>query len=323
MKPVLSRLGPCLLALAFLTFGLAAEAATDGKPPRGKTLSRNIIFEGIYRHYRVYVPALAKKSARPAPVVVVLHGGRGRALGVERYTAFDRIADREGFVVIYPQGYRNHWNDGRATTRHETHVKNLNDVAFIIHLVDRVGRSVVRLDRKRTYVAGTSSGGMMAFRAACDAAERFAAVAAVAANMPVSLWARCSPDAKISILVMNGTDDPLVPWKGGSMILGRRYLGSVVSTQQTMRFWAHRNGCAASPTVTDLPDEDPDDGTRVRLSVFSDCRHSAVVLYGVESGGHTWPGRVQYRPIWVAGKTSKDIDGSEVIWEFFKRHKRR
>ncbi len=107
------------------------------------------------------------------------------------------------------------------------------------------------------------------------------------------------------------------------MILGRRYLGSVVSTQRTMRFWAHRNGCAPTPTVTDLPDEDPDDGTRVGLSIFSGCRDSAVVLYGVESGGHTWPGRFQNRPIWVVGRTSKDIDGSAVIWEFFKRQKRR
>lgn len=69
------------------------------------------------------------------------------------------------------------------------------------------------------------------------------------------------------------------------------------------------------------PDRDPKDGTRVRKELYNQCReNSEVVLYAIEGGGHTWPGGDQYLPQWIIGKTDRDIDANEVIWDFFKRH---
>ena len=73
--------------------------------------------------------------------------------------------------------------------------------------------------------------------------------------------------------------------------------------------------------VTEEPDRDPHDGTRVKCTRYvNESDGTEVILYAVEGGGHTWPGGFQYLPAWIIGKTSRDIDANEVIWAFFKRH---
>jgi polyhydroxybutyrate depolymerase len=81
------------------------------------------------------------------------------------------------------------------------------------------------------------------------------------------------------------------------------------------------NKCTASPQVTQLPDKDPSDGTTVRVETYGGCQDNVeVVLYAVEGGGHTWPGGLQYASESRIGKTSRDFDASELIWQFFKEH---
>ena len=98
-------------------------------------------------------------------------------------------------------------------------------------------------------------------------------------------------------------------------------LGKVLSVRQTIEYWVKHNGCAPSPTITEEPDRDPDDGTRVHREEYSGGREGTeVIFYAIEGGGHTWPGGYQYLPASIIGKTSKDIDANEVIWSFFKKH---
>jgi polyhydroxybutyrate depolymerase len=133
-----------------------------------------------------------------------------------------------------------------------------------------------------------------------------------------SIWA---PLRAVSVLIINGTDDPLVPWAGGDVHLGPLELGQVLSVADTVKFWVSNNKCASLPLVTQLPDKDPSDGTTVRKETYGGCEDGAeVVLYAVEGGGHTWPGGLQYSPESIIGRTSRDFDASEVIWQFFKEH---
>jgi polyhydroxybutyrate depolymerase len=130
-----------------------------------------------------------------------------------------------------------------------------------------------------------------------------------------------TPARPISLLVIAGTHDPLVPYQGGEIGFERgRKVGRVISAAETIRSWAAFNQCPAGVTVTE-PDTDPHDGTRVRRETRGPCQDgSEVILYTVEGGGHTWPGGQQYLPERFVGRTSKDIDASDVIWAFFKRH---
>ncbi len=129
----------------------------------------------------------------------------------------------------------------------------------------------------------------------------------------------------ISIIAFHGTDDPLVPFNGGTVRGGSAggVGGEVLSATDTAARWARFDGCADRPEVIDLPDVDPGDGTRVQRETYGTCQGgSAVVLYTIAGGGHTWPGGLQYLPAALIGKTSRDIDATQLIWEFFTQHPR-
>ena len=144
------------------------------------------------RTTRIY-PAYRRTVA--APLIFVLHGGGGSASSMELLTrgAFNRIADREGAIVVYPEGVDRHWNDGRDLP--ETAAReNIDDVGFILALIEEVARQY-SLDRGRIFSTGISNGGFMSMRLACDAAETFAAVAPVTAVLSEKLGAAVRPHA--------------------------------------------------------------------------------------------------------------------------------
>ncbi len=255
------------------------------------------------------------------PLVVVLHGGG--VLGdpvpvIRRATRFDAKADREGAIVLYPEAVEQHWNDGRGLSRYRSQRDNIDDVGFISALIDRVA-AALPVDRRRVYLTGASNGAMMAYRLACERPSRFAAVAAVIGNLPASL--SCAPDTPVPMLIMNGTADPLMPWAGGDVHFGRQRLGRVRSAEETVARWVAIDGCRGVPSVEPLPDRAPRDGTRVVRTDYGRCAHgSEVVFYRVEGGGHTWPGGPQETGRLIVGRTSRDIDATDAIWNFFVAH---
>lgn len=176
------------------------------------------------------------------------------------------------------------------------------------------------VDPERIYVTGASNGGMMTQRLACEATGAFAAAAAVISSMPAAL--DCRPSRPFPMLFINGTDDPLMPYQGGQVHFYRRQLGEVLSTPETVAFWAANNGCNPTPESV-LLDLDPDDGTWIALDSYSGCQAGAqVLLYTVNGGGHTWPGGSQYLPEFVVGKVSNDMESNQAIWGFFAAHRR-
>ena len=95
----------------------------------------------------------------------------------------------------------------------------------------------------------------------------------------------------------------------------------MLSVRQTVDIWVKHNECSTTPVTTQLPDADPGDGVQVRSEVCPDgTEDTEVIFYGLEGGGHTWPGGYQYLPVWVMGKTAGNVDATRIIWDFFKRH---
>jgi polyhydroxybutyrate depolymerase len=264
---------------------------------------------GVQRTYLVGAPA--KKS--PMPLLLVFHGGGGRGSGMVRLTGFNDLADRYGFVVVYPDGLRRQWNDGRLPFNNHA-----EDVAFVSALIDAVAKEYP-IDRKRIYAAGMSNGAMFSQRLGCELASRIAAIAPVSGNMPAAIAPDCRPARPISVIQINGTADPLVPFNGGDVISPR--LGKVLSSSDTVAFWAKVDGCASKPVSTPLPPLAPADGTSIVRTVYSGCRAgTAVTFYRVEGGGHTWPGGFQYLPRSIIGPASQQLDASDTIVQFLLDH---
>jgi polyhydroxybutyrate depolymerase len=306
MPSLVRALGAVALALGAHVIDLPAQSspapATDlaGEP---RTLQVN----GESRRYFLYMPELAR-ARRPAPLVLVFHGGSGQASGIAPHTGFSRLADREGFVVAYPQGINGRWNDGRGLAA-ATH----DDVGFVRALLDTLGREL-GTDPRRVYATGISNGAMFAYRLACDLPGAFAAIAPVAGAMPADLTHACGRGAAPSVIAFQGTADPLMPYGGGGVARRR---GQVLSAQQSIAFWGTMAGCDGEVTVMD-PEDRVVDGTRVQRTMFGECLQGRdVELYTIEGGGHTWPGGPPTRHV---GRVSRELDGTRVIWEFFARH---
>ena len=302
-----------------LSHSVSCKSTSSSK---NNNYSNSLTWGGLKRTYLIHLPQHYNKNSQKS-LVIVLHGGGGNGRGMIRLTNFNNVADKEGFIVVYPDGIDKHWNDGRegSETSHKAHIDQIDDVGFISVLIDKLTVEL-NIDKRRVYVCGISNGAMMTYRLGCELTQKIAAIAAIAGNMPKSLV--CSKNLQqIPVLIISGTDDPLMPFNGGNITgpFGNKKLGQVLSLKETVVFWTKFNNCSLSPMFSYEPDKDPDDGTRVRKEIYrGDTNSSEVVVYIIEKGGHTWPGGYQYLPEKLIGKTSKDINATELIWDFFKTH---
>lgn len=282
-------------------------AAASGCPARRTGMIRSeSIHDGLTRVYHLHVPE-GIDTTGPRPLVVALHRFTETGPAMARMTGFNAIADREGFYVVYPDGYRRSFNfvgDERA-----------DDVGFLAALIEELAGAFA-IDRERVYLTGASNGGFLAYRVACERPELFAAMAPVMSIMARAVAEGCAPARPTPLLIIHGDGDPIVPIDSTRITAGPGRSIDVLSTVETVRFWASANGCRPEPDVETLP------GPVVR-EIYPDGREgSEVIYYRVGGGGHTWPGGVERFPGFIVGERSDALDASEAIWEFFKRHRR-
>ena len=305
------------LSILFALF-LLLVSFSDGNAS-GINYADSIIVGGLKRTYLIHIPPSYDKN-KSMPLVIALHGGGGSAKDMVKLTkgGFNRLADKEGFIVVYPEGAEHKWNDGR-----DERFSQADDVGFISALIEHLARSI-NIDRTRIYATGVSNGAHMSMRLARELSNKIAAVAPVAYSMQKK-YEQVPVSAKpVSFLIITGTNDPLIPWRGGNTPwpTERRMLGEILSVPQTVGVLVSHNQCSTTPAITYEPDKDPQDGTRVRKEVYENGKDGTeVILYAIEGGGHTWPGGFSFSR-GALGKISRDIDANEVIWDFFKKHAR-
>jgi len=325
----------CLLFGATAGWSQTSDTKTKKKLPKyritlaGALIPGSVKVKGMVRHFYLHVPkGLRKKKPIMAPAVFVLHGGGPStdAIGLRGSFKMDKVADREGFITVYPNGLGNQWNDARiADFEKNNPAQFADDVAFLSAVIGGLGKSKI-IDSRRVYMTGTSNGGMMTYTMACALADKLAAVAPAIASMPVELRDSCKPARPLPILIMNGTKDQIIPWQGGRVSPMRKHdLGYVLSVDHTVRLWHGYNGCPEKGTKKKLADKDPQDETSVEVLAWRDCKaNSEVVVYKIVGGGHNWPGtNISRKPKALQpylGVSNQDIDPREELWKFFKRH---
>jgi polyhydroxybutyrate depolymerase len=275
----------------------------------GQTTEHFITIDGVQRRYLLHLPPQYGK-AKPAPLIFMLHGGGGspERTGTRDLSDF---ADPKGFIVVYPEGLTKGWNDGRIIRGRA----QPDDVAFFSAMIDELVRAQ-NADPKRIYATGMSNGGFMSFRLACDLSDKIAAIAPVAGSVGVGLLPNCKPKRPVPVLMINGTDDPIVPFAGGAVA---RTHGRSYPVSQVVQFWRDFDGCGPVQKA-DVPDHDRGDRSTASYESCVGKDGSEVVNYTVDGGGHTWPGGPQYLPKFLVGRVNRDFNASEVIVEFFSRH---
>ncbi len=293
-------------------------------PPFGLLKDNKIIIGNEERNFLLYVPENQENS----PLVFLLHGKSDNGVDLigagdpERITPYKRwiaLADENNLILVAPDGGTDAadvrgWNDCRGDG---TGNPEFDDVAFIVGIKEKLA-TTYSIDNNRIYANGTSNGGHLAIRLTQEASEEFTAVAAVIAAMPAA--SECGTSSKpISVLFMNGTEDPILPYSGGDMAFDR---GSVASTEGSVAYWIDRNQTDTDATYTAFEDLDPNDGSTAEKFLYKNgLNNTEVVLYRINNGGHTEPSiSERYRNIFtlVVGSQNGDIEMADEIWFFFK-----
>ncbi len=291
------------------------QIVTVAQGLKNEAIEHTVTVDGISRNYLVFAP---KRFDKPLPMVLALHGSGSNARQMERYTRFSDLAAKEGFLVVYPEAVDGNWNDGRGIEGVRAQQENIDDVKFVRLIVDRISKDLT-IDRSRIHSTGISNGAFMSHRLATEASDLITAIAPVVGGMAPSMAKQFHPTYPVSILIIQGDADPLVPVRGGMVGFPRgRKRGQVVSTEETISLYLRRNGNQGDPTVTTL-DRDEKDGTSVEIRRYPDGPGGVrTQVYIVRNGGHTWAGRPLYLPEMLIGKASQEFSATEVIWEFFK-----
>lgn len=305
-----------LSAIAILSLLFSCQSTVPSRA-KGQLIEKKLTWQGMERNYLVYLPpGFQDKGAMP--VLFNIHGGGGTARGCIGLTfgRFNELADEHGFMVVYPNAIQKNWADGRKEHLKPIH-KDVDDVGFISEIVSEL-KANYSIDNNRIYTSGMSNGGFMSSRLLCDRADIFRGGAVLTATISSDYIKSCNPSRPVAVIVMNGTDDKLIPYDGGQVRVLGQNRGSVVSTDAYIEFWQKKNGCTSQNPVKHFPNTNKEDGTTVSLFSYGNCSPGgALALYRIEGGGHTWPGGKQYLGEKLIGKTSRELNACEVIWDFF------
>lgn len=263
--------------------------------------------DGRVRNFLVHTPPGFYRSKNNT-AVLTFHGGGGDGAKIADMSRMSQYADRDNFLAVYPNAGERQWNDGRLTTR-----DGIDDVGFVRAIVDYLQQNY---GVNRVFAAGASNGGMIVQRLACEAPNEFAAYAVLIANMPTALRSTCNPSSPLSMIFFHGTEDPLMPFYGGTVRSGpgAGAGGQVMSVEGSLAFWSAQAKCSGA-SEDGMPDQ-YSDGTSVTRIAFIGCVRD-LMAYQVEGGGHTWPGSgIENR---IVGQVTSEIDASALLVDFFGR----
>ncbi len=273
--------------------------------------TRSIIHGHRERSFILHLPP-SFDGKKKMPAVIMYHGGGGNADHALATTGWNEKADAEGFIVAYPNGsgWSGNslltWNAGRCCSYAMNN--KIDDKGFNESLIDFL-IAELNADPEMIYAAGFSNGGMMTHALGCALSNRLAAIAPVGGSLETP---DCEPSEPIGIILVHGTDDNNVPFEGGR---GKKALVKLEKTpvMEGFKFWSEKNGCSEQLT-------EETDGNVVRME-YKECSGGVeTVLYKLIGGTHSWPGgkrlyKVEDPPV-------DYLSATDVIWDFFKRHKR-
>jgi polyhydroxybutyrate depolymerase len=310
--------------------------------------------DDVSRNFVVHLPK-GYDPKQHYPVVILLAGRNQDADDMARLTHFNQLADKDGIMAVYPIATRGRWNigvrpeqppmamrrrggfgrpggypgggggypgggggypsGGQNPDETRNRPEPADDVAFLNQMLDQLATKY-SVDAGRIYATGLGDGGFMALRVGCTMADRVAAIAPVGAGLPKTMI--CLPSRPVPALFINGTDDPVVSYDGGTYKPDQFH---VLSAEDTAKSWAKFDRCGEKPVQGKLPPSEKS-SKETKTFTFSACQDNAqVVLYAVKGGGNTWPGGEQYMSEKEVGKTSDALNANETIWSFLAAKK--
>ncbi len=276
------------------------------------TKKYTIKFNDKDREYLLHLPS-GYKSSNSYPLLVALHGFGDHPRFIEQYTGFSRLSDKEKFIVVYPYGLQNSktkkfsWNGGSCCG--EAFNKKEDDVLFINNLVDELSKKY-NIDSKKIYLTGFSNGGLLTYKIATEAPEKFAAFAVVSGSIGGKIkkddpyFNLSKPKKAVPILIMHGKNDNLISYNGG---FNQDQSATFTSFKDSVDFWVRNNNATKIDTIENEKFIEEKYETKNKLN--------SIEAYTIKDSGHAWFGSImEYKKV-LSGKS---VPATKIIWNFLK-----
>ncbi len=252
-----------------------------------------IIHNDQTREYVLYIPESYDGNSA-VPVIINFHGFGGNATDFMNETNMRALADKEGFIMIYPQGSclngSSHWNpslpggDNKSTA---------DDYGFIDVLINEIAANY-NINQKRIYACGYSNGGMFAYGLAQNKSNLIAAIGSVSGAM---IETTPNPTRPIPLINIHGTNDDVLPYEGSN---------DYSSIESTLNYWINFNETERSPTI----DRNASNGLTIEKYTYGNGKNNvSIEHYKVINGEHVW-----FNINYEGANTGK------LIWDFVSRY---
>lgn len=277
---------------------------------------KSFYYNDTQRRYRLHLPK-GYVEDQEYPMVVAFHGLSFGARVLELNTGLSRLADKEGFIVVYPYGTRPNmftfysWNSEFCCAY--AHKENIDDVGFISSLIDYL-RTEYKVERNKVFLTGHSNGGMLASYVSLKHPDKVRALAPVSSAIGGKILDDDEyrvfekSNQPVPVLLINGKDDLVVPFGGGER--GGFDIFSFSSVYDAVNLWLENNNCSKHPS--EISNQD-----KFTKETYTDCQDGAEVVLFAYKGAHTWPGGAKD---FLKNISGQSVSATQIIWNFFKTH---
>jgi polyhydroxybutyrate depolymerase len=299
------------IVLYFSQFACRASREPGyGSDKRRTSGEYSMHYQGRKRTYSLRLPQ-GRETEAGLPLVFALHGAPGDARNLEQNSRLTEKAQREGFIVVYPNGTSAasetflNWNSGSCCGY--AWQSKVDDVGFLRLLAVRLTQEF-EADRERIYAIGFSKGGMLAYLLACEAADIFAGIADIAGAFN---YGDCRPAREIEILIAHGRKDPAIPFGAGvpertSPLADDESRPVDFATD----FWRRFNGCVAHA---------PKLRQGAEITRYA-CERGKLRLIVFTDDGHVWPGALA--GLSGAEQARSQLVLNDAVWQFWLEPKK-
>lgn len=285
--------------------------------------NEHFFYKGYSRTWLTYLPKNYSET-KTYPLVIALHGGSGTAKQLVTSTKrrFNTLADKEGFIVVYPQGVKKSWNDNNKRDQNGfARKENIDDVGFISKMISKL-QSEYSINSDAIFACGISNGGLMSQTLAMELPKKIKAVGMVASNFGKDEIDKITDVSPFSILFIHGTKDPIIPYSEGDITVFHKKRGHVIGIPKSIAYICTLNGNSLEPIVTKLENNILKDNCTSEHFKYPNSKNPTlkVELIKVINGGHSWPGAKKKKRLLkkITGVTTQDFNACDKLWEFFK-----
>ena len=268
-----------------------------------------IKINGTQRTFNIHIPKGYKNKGKPVPVLFVFHGNPSKSWQMQLYTGMNKTADKNNFIVIYPNALEKRWSFTNCE-------KVENDTVFIKKLLLKIGAQY-HIDSSRLYFCGMSGGGFFVSVLAGAIPDKIAAMVLVASGKVAPTYNTCPKkitQTPMPFLLIHGTSDFLYH--------GTKY---ILSAEQTIQYWLKTNQCNPTAKITALANTNTKDHSNVLKIQYDSKIGKDVLFYKIQNGGHHWPNSRFNANTFVKfdlGHLNKDFDTNQAIWDFVSAYKK-